>query len=107
MVYNCDQCRSALPGGVKVCPKCGEEFNDAVPMDAEVPRKGFTAASNPNARSIPGPAEKRLSRPDGNSFAWLDPPARRGAPAESGALARALIVLAIAGTISLVVYFLK
>lgn len=45
MIYECDQCTSALPAGVTACPKCGEKFDDAVPADAEIHRKGFTAVS--------------------------------------------------------------
>jgi len=37
MVYECEQCDNALPGGVFKCPKCGESFDEAVPQDAEEP----------------------------------------------------------------------
>ena len=45
MVYECDQCNAALPPGVTVCPKCGEKFENAVPLDASVPASGFSAKS--------------------------------------------------------------
>ena len=45
MVYECDQCSAALPGGVFACPQCGEEFDEAVPTDALLPKAGFSAAS--------------------------------------------------------------
>ena len=47
MVYECDQCRAALPGGVFACPQCGEKFDEAVPADAVLPKTGFSAASVP------------------------------------------------------------
>lgn len=43
MVYECDKCSSALPPGVTSCPKCGERFDDAVPLDASDPASGFSA----------------------------------------------------------------
>jgi hypothetical protein len=56
MVYECDQCSAALPPGVTTCPKCGEQFDDAVPSDAEVPRKGFSpAVSTPSPVVAPQP----------------------------------------------------
>ncbi len=45
MVYECDQCSAALPGGVFACPQCGEKFDEAVPADAVLPKTGFRAAS--------------------------------------------------------------
>ena len=50
MVYECDQCSAALPAGVLACPRCGEQFDDAVPADALVPRGGFSAAEREAAR---------------------------------------------------------
>lgn len=46
MVYECDQCKSALSAGSLNCPKCGEQFENAVPPDAEVPRSGFTPVAS-------------------------------------------------------------
>ena len=43
MVYECEKCGAALPSGVIACPKCGEAFDEVVPTDAEVPKKGFSA----------------------------------------------------------------
>ncbi len=45
MVYECDQCRAALPAGVFACPRCGEGFDEAVPADAVLPKAGFSAVS--------------------------------------------------------------
>ena len=45
MVYECEQCGSALPAGVLKCPKCGEGFDEAVPQDAEVPVRGWQPKS--------------------------------------------------------------
>ena len=45
MVYECDQCNAALPAGARACPRCGELFEEAVPADAVVPRRGFHPAS--------------------------------------------------------------
>ena len=33
MIYSCDRCRAALPGGVTTCPSCGRVFDQAVPND--------------------------------------------------------------------------
>lgn len=44
MVYECDQCSTALPGGVCACPECGEKFDEAVPADAALPKAGFSPA---------------------------------------------------------------
>ena len=41
MVYECEKCDIALPAGVFKCPKCGEDFDEAVPQDAEVPVRGW------------------------------------------------------------------
>lgn len=56
MIYECDQCQTALPPNGKRCPQCGELFDEPVPADAEVPAKGFTAkqtttSSVPNVTS--------------------------------------------------------
>ena len=45
MVYECDQCSAALPAGACLCPRCGEQFEEAVPPDAVLPKSGFHAAS--------------------------------------------------------------
>ena len=46
MVYECDRCASALSAGAAACPRCGEEFEEAVPMDAVLPSVGFHALSS-------------------------------------------------------------
>ncbi len=55
MVYECDQCAAPLPPGVRVCPKCGDAFDETVPADAEVPTRGFTAKPVPAPVSIISP----------------------------------------------------
>lgn len=35
MVYECEACEAALPPGSLFCPRCGEKFDDPVPVDAE------------------------------------------------------------------------
>ncbi len=81
MIYECDQCHAALPPSVVACPKCGEQFDNVVPADAEVPRIGFSPvapASPPLATPQPQPAPiyaapasaagKSPSQPSGFSF---------------------------------------
>ena len=46
MVYECDECKNALPPSVTVCPNCGEVFDNVVPADAEMPRNGFSPAAS-------------------------------------------------------------
>ena len=41
MVYECENCKTALPARVLNCPKCGEGFDKPVPQDAEVPAHGW------------------------------------------------------------------
>ena len=45
MIYECDQCSKALPPGIHACPSCEETF-EAVPADAQVLKRGFTAKSD-------------------------------------------------------------
>ena len=78
MVYECDQCSKALPPSVQVCPNCGEKFEDAVPPDAEVPKRGFSPAA-PIAESVAplmvapltaaAPSVQREA-----SYSWMEPP---------------------------------
>ena len=86
MIYECDQCSKALPPGVSACPSCGEVFDDVVPADAEVPKRGFSAVSpKPEIAAIPASgaddAERRrrshLVNRSGGSYDWLDAPAAR------------------------------
>ena len=44
MVYECDDCSAALPAGALACPRCGETFEEPVPADAVLPKRGFSAA---------------------------------------------------------------
>lgn len=41
MVYECEICKSPLPPGVTACPKCGKNFDEAVPQDAESFSRGW------------------------------------------------------------------
>lgn len=71
MVYECDQCHAALPARAMNCPKCGEAFDDAVPVDAEVPKRGFSAApppptSPPPANAWAMPAQGKPAPPPKN-----------------------------------------
>ncbi|MGI4787612.1 MAG: hypothetical protein ACRYFS_02040 [Janthinobacterium lividum] len=47
MIYECDGCGEVLLAGVVACPKCGEVFEEAVPADAVLPRRGFSAVTAP------------------------------------------------------------
>lgn len=70
MIYECDQCRAALPPRTRACPQCGEVFEDAVPADAELPPRGFSAAPARSAPPLPPPSPASHS----NSYDWLDAP---------------------------------
>lgn len=74
MIYECDQCSKALPPGVTACPNCGEAFEDIVPADAEVPRRGFSAAPSKPSPLHPKP------KPHSSAYDWLDAPAEHPAP---------------------------
>ena len=90
MIYECDQCSKALPPGVIACPNCGETFEDTVPADAEVPRRGFSAVSSAAGAAPTGtvaPAlQEQTPRGSGAGYDWLEPPAptvQRSTPATS------------------------
>lgn len=53
MVYQCEKCGSALPSGAQACPNCGDNFDEVVPPDAEVPRHGWQAKSEEPADPRP------------------------------------------------------
>jgi hypothetical protein len=59
MIYECDQCNNPLPPDVTECPHCGDKFDEPVPSDAEIPKRGFTAkavepeAAVPTEASVP------------------------------------------------------
>ena len=107
MIYQCDHCGEPLPAGMRVCPACGEEFEGAVPADAEVPRPGFTAVPQHLAGSgLAGTADaEAAAQPP--AMKWLDPPAPRGAPAAPGAWGRALLILAVVAVLALAVHFVR
>lgn len=66
MVYECDQCGKALSPGVQVCPNCGEQFEDAAPLETP---KGVLL--------IPCTARKESPDKEAHSEAgggWTDPP---------------------------------
>lgn len=62
MIYECETCGTTLPAGVSACPKCGEHFDEAVPHDAEAPKRGWQAKSE----SMPTPVipEQSIPYPD-------------------------------------------
>ncbi len=41
MIYECEQCGTALPPAAVACPKCGEAFEEPVPQDAVVRKSGW------------------------------------------------------------------
>jgi hypothetical protein len=43
MIYGCENCGADLPPGVLACPNCGHAFDEKVPQDAEVRKKGWIA----------------------------------------------------------------
>jgi len=43
MTYECEECGRALPPGSLACPKCGNSFDEAVPHDAELGKRGWQA----------------------------------------------------------------
>jgi hypothetical protein len=51
MVYECEKCNRALPAGVLACPACGEGFDQPVPQDAEVPKRGWQPATKATVSS--------------------------------------------------------
>lgn len=53
MVYECEECGDSLPAGVLACPKCGQTFNEAVPKDAEVPKRGWQSRADVASATIP------------------------------------------------------
>ena len=79
MVYQCEKCGSALPAGAQACPNCGDNFDEVVPPDAEVPRRGWQAKSEeppgpraPVASAFPG------TRPEADTETPLEPHPSRG-----------------------------
>ena len=50
MTYECEECGATLSAGLLCCPKCGQVFDEAVPQDAKVSKRGWqskTEVSNP------------------------------------------------------------
>ena len=114
MIYECDGCRKALRPGVSACPSCGEAFEEAVPADAEMPRRGFSAAlpSGPVAPDLPAapdtPAERKAKHlVRGGAYDWLDPPASSSPkPDEGGSPGiRVLGLLLLLGGLGLAGYY--
>lgn len=54
MVYQCEKCSSELPAGAQACPSCGDKFDEVVPPDAEVPRRGWQAKSEDKSEAGTG-----------------------------------------------------
>ena len=73
MVYQCEKCGSALPAGAQACPNCGDNFDEVVPPDAEVPRRGWQAKSEEPADPRPSVA---------SAFPGAHPEADTGTPVE-------------------------
>ena len=48
MIYECEKCNTALPAGVLACPECGEAFEQPVPQDADVPKRGWQPKAQKN-----------------------------------------------------------
>ena len=49
MVYECEECGSALSAGVVICMKCGNTFEEAVPQDAEMLKRGWQYRTEVNS----------------------------------------------------------
>lgn len=45
MIYECEECGSTLTAGILACSKCGQVFDEAVPQDAEAPKRGWQSKS--------------------------------------------------------------
>ena len=73
MVYQCEKCGAALPAGAQACPNCGDNFDEVVPPDAEVPGRGWQAKSEEPAGPRP---------PVASAFPGTRPEADAGTPAE-------------------------
>lgn len=52
MIYECEGCGASLPAGALACSKCGQAFDEAVPKDAEVPKRGWQSRANAAGGSI-------------------------------------------------------
>lgn len=113
MIYECDQCSKALPPSVQVCPSCGEEFDDVVPADAEVPKRGFSAAT-PIAESAaplmvaPLTAAGPFMQREG-SYNWLEPPLPDPPKANKGGSSGVLglgVLLLLAGLAAIIYFFI-
>lgn len=65
MIYECDECCAALPADVTACPRCGEAFDEPVPPDATLPRRGFSAAGSPPTIILGNPLTAAAPSPGG------------------------------------------
>ena len=59
MVYECEDCEGILLPGITTCPKCGTIFDEAVPQDAESPKRGWQPKME--AGSFSQPASEPIS----------------------------------------------
>ena len=57
MIYECEKCGTALRARALNCLKCGESFDQPVPLDAEVPMRGW----QPKSQDVASSAENSLS----------------------------------------------
>ncbi len=118
MVYECEVCGSALPTGVLACPKCGEGFDEAVPEDAEVPKRGWQAKSEtvtssaaPQRPTAPTPVTPEqhsdYTSPNEQPPINLHQPLQKSATNSSSGLQRSLAyagVTALVAGIAIVIY---
>ena len=49
MIYECEECHKALPSGSLGCLSCGTTFDEAVPQDAEVAKRGWQSKAQTNS----------------------------------------------------------
>lgn len=69
MVYECDECCAALPADAVACPRCGEAFDEPVPSDATLPRRGFSAIPSPSTIILGNPLTAAPSPGAGERYA--------------------------------------
>lgn len=95
MVYECDECGTALPASLMTCPGCGEAFDERVPADAVLPEEIRTSLTPvptllPAAHVKPLPLSAAQSGParaaleNSASYAWMSPPTLLVNPSRNG-----------------------
>ncbi len=102
MIYECDKCQAALPAGIMFCPRCGDQFEEAVPGDAQLPNRGFTAKP---ARSAPVATPQPLAAPQGYSqFSAPPPPAPQEAVWNRNVGGPVALVLLLIGGVAFLIF---